>query len=53
MSANEWQAGTPPKHKHVWAWWNVVEVRAFWTGQVWRDVATYAILRGVTHWRED
>jgi hypothetical protein len=53
MTANTWQTGTPPKHRHVWAWWGVVEVRAFWTGKVWRDVATYAVLRDVTHWRED
>lgn len=50
-TVNEWRTDKPPKHLHVYVWWGVVAVEAYWTGAVWRDVATYAVLRDVTHWR--
>jgi len=51
MRVNVWRTDKPPKHLYVWVWWGCVEVQAYWTGKGWRDVATYAILYDVTHWR--
>jgi hypothetical protein len=53
VTVNTWHTTVtkPPKDKHVWVWWGV-EVQAYWTGKVWRDVATGKVLQGVEWWRE-
>ena len=49
---NKWHDTKPPKHLHVWVWWGAEEREAFWTGVLWRDVATGKVLADVGWWRE-
>jgi len=46
-----WRTDKPPQDLYVWVWFGTVQVMAYWSGRTWRDAATGAVLRDVTHWR--
>lgn len=51
---NTWRKNKPEPQRIVLVWWGIgqKELRAYWTGKVWRSAEGGAILHDVTHWRE-